>query len=207
METQIKGGNKMYAKTNRLKPHPQGIIPKLRELAPDTTNLPPSTATANRRLVALIDAPNIEKAADQVGSLNYHKLYSLLQQNNSLLTAFVFLLKTEGVAGHESKEEALKQIGYFVIVKTQFIRPDGTRKGDVDVLLTLMAVETMARYDELVLCSGDGDFAPLLRFLRMRGITTGVLSFPYCTSQDLIRSADWYVPVGRDLYLPTQKEG
>ena len=70
--------------------------------------------------------------------------------------------------GQEPFYAILRQAGYIVVFKEVALDRDGTPKGNIDVDLTLHAVDLKDRYDAAVLLTSDGDFASLVRYLRER---------------------------------------
>ena len=102
----------------------------------------------------------------------------------------------------------LAHLGY--VVTTRSLRPEGDHagriKGSCDVELTVDAMHALADgADELVLASGDADFAPLLQYCRAHGVRTAVLSTlvgePAIASGKLLEYADEFIELDsvRDL--------
>jgi len=65
----------------------------------------------------------------------------------------------------------LKSIGYKVVSKVisrVYDHTDGRMKHkcNFDVEITVNAIDQMDTYDEFILCSGDGDFVKLLKYLK-----------------------------------------
>ena len=51
--------------------------------------------------------------------------------------------------------------------------------------------------DVIVLISGDGDFVPLVEFLKNQGRQVEVLAFKKSTSSRLIQAADDFIDLGK----------
>ncbi len=65
----------------------------------------------------------------------------------------------------------LKQLGYKAVTKPVASVFDNTnseykRKCNFDVEITLKAVDLLSNYETMVLCSGDGDFVKLVRYVK-----------------------------------------
>jgi len=65
----------------------------------------------------------------------------------------------------------LKRIGYRVRTKPVASVYDSTegvykRKCNFDVEITIQAIDRLPEYEELVLCSGDGDFIKLVKYIK-----------------------------------------
>lgn len=63
-------------------------------------------------------------------------------------------------------------------------------KSNSDVELTVDALDRINDYNEIVLCSGDGDFARLIRYLKNKGKITTVISIKERTSSVLAKAAN-----------------
>jgi uncharacterized LabA/DUF88 family protein len=88
--------------------------------------------------------------------------------------------------------------GYTVITKAtkEFIDASGRRKmkGNMDIELTVDAMELAAHVDQIVLFSGDGDFRSLVEAVQRRGVrvtvVSSILSQPPMIADELRRQAD-----------------
>ncbi|APZ44186.1 NYN domain-containing protein [Acidihalobacter ferrooxydans] len=98
--------------------------------------------------------------------------------------------------GQRQFHAALRDIGYKVIVKNVrwYTNEDGERygKANMDLELAVDALLQCDRLDRIVIASGDGDFAYLLRALQNRGCRAEVIAFNN-VSADLRREADLYM--------------
>ncbi|MBL9058978.1 MAG: NYN domain-containing protein, partial [Mangrovicoccus sp.] len=70
-------------------------------------------------------------------------------------------------------------------------------KGNMDIELTVDALEIAPHVDHIVLFSGDGDFRPLIEALQRKGVRVSVVSTirsqPPMISDDLRRQADNFI--------------
>jgi uncharacterized LabA/DUF88 family protein len=69
----------------------------------------------------------------------------------------------------------------------------GAKKADWDVGIVIDAIRTAASLDVIVLASGDGDFIPLVEYLKNQGKRVEVLSFGKTTSLKLKEAADEFI--------------
>jgi len=74
----------------------------------------------------------------------------------------------------------------------------GAKKGDWDVGLTVDAIRTSAIVDTIVIASGDGDFIPLVEYLKNQGRRVEVLAFGKSTSGKLKEIADDFIDLGEE---------
>ena len=87
-------------------------------------------------------------------------------------------------------------------LKPYIQRSDGSAKGDWDVGITIDVLDAAPRVDEVVLASGDGDFAILLDKIRASyGVEAVAYGVPGLTAQALMRAASRYVPIEGSLLL------
>jgi len=67
--------------------------------------------------------------------------------------------------------QKLQEFGYELIIKPVKIFGEGdsqTKKANCDVDLTFDLMRYMSQYSKLVILSGDGDFAPVLQYLKKK---------------------------------------
>jgi uncharacterized LabA/DUF88 family protein len=74
---------------------------------------------------------------------------------------------------------------------------DGMKKADWDVGIVIDAVRTAQSLDVIVLCSGDGDFFPLVEYLKNQGKRVEVLAFGKTTSSKLKEAADEFIDLDK----------
>ena len=73
------------------------------------------------------------------------------------------------------------------------------KKADWDVGIALDALELSKKVDSIILISGDGDFEPLLRHLKINGAQVEVIAFAKSASSRLIKAADEFIDLGQSL--------
>ena len=98
--------------------------------------------------------------------------------------------------GQRQFHAALRDLGYKVIVKhvRWYIDSDGERfgKANMDLELAVDALLQCRHLDRVLIASGDGDFAYLVRALQNQGCRTEILAFDN-VSADLKREADLFI--------------
>jgi uncharacterized LabA/DUF88 family protein len=70
----------------------------------------------------------------------------------------------------------LNRNGYMVVLKSLKVFAGGTIKADLDLELAIDMFSLVDCCDKFILCSGDGDFVPLIRAVAKRGVRIQVLS-------------------------------
>jgi uncharacterized LabA/DUF88 family protein len=156
--------------------------------------------TPGKHRYAFIDVPNTTGTTTNVlhFSIDWARLYQLLR-NEKWSCSKIFFYK--GHKGEKEKEQLdkLRDIGYTVRTKLTHIHPDslttqelicpwcqgvfvhpyrvkGNRKSNCDVELTVDALEAVQPGDQVLMFTGDGDFAYLIETLLIRGATVTLVS-------------------------------
>ncbi len=149
----------------------------------------------NRGRVAIfIDGGNLFYAALQLGiEINYKKLLRCLTAGSRLLRPFFYT----GVDSDNDKQQSfllwMRRNGYRVIAKELLEFPDGSKKADLDVEISVDMMTLTGCYDTAVLVSGDGDLAYAVNAVSYRGVRVEIVSLRSMTSDSLINVADAYV--------------
>ena len=102
----------------------------------------------------------------------------------------------------QSFHRFLNRNGYMVVRKPLKVFAGGTIKADLDLELAIDMLSLVDRCDKYILCSGDGDFVPLVRAVAQRGVRIQVLStqhpdaYARCNfkaADELVDAADEFV--------------
>jgi uncharacterized LabA/DUF88 family protein len=91
--------------------------------------------------------------------------------------------------------KSLKSTGYKIMHKPVASLYDSTkgeykRKCNFDVEITILALDRIADYEELVLCSGDGDFTKLLKYVKGKYKKTTIIGHKDRINWNLEESAN-----------------
>lgn len=96
----------------------------------------------------------------------------------------------------------LNRNGYMVVRKPLKVFAGGAIKADLDLELAIDMLSLVPRCDKYILCSGDGDFVPLVRAVAQRGVRIQVLSTQhpeaytkcnYKAADELVDAADEFI--------------
>ncbi|MCA1469196.1 uncharacterized LabA/DUF88 family protein [Bradyrhizobium yuanmingense] len=164
-----------------------------------------------------IDGSNFHATAKALGfEIDYRRLLSEFQSRATLLRAFYYttIIEDQEYSSIRPLIDWLDYNGFTVVTKLakEFVDPATGRrkvKGSMDVDLAVSAMELARHVDQIVLCSGDGDFRSLVEALQRRGVRVTVVSTlstqPPMIADDLRRQADIFIDlvelkpkVGRD---------
>ena len=154
-----------------------------------------------QRVAVLIDVQNMYHSARNLYGqrVNFKEMLRAAVAGRKLIRAIGYVIKTEG--GEEAAFfEALTKIGIEPKFKDLQIFAGGLKKADWDVGLTVDAARLARRVDVIVLVSGDGDFVPLIEYLKEGpyGIQVEVMAFGRSASGKLKESADEFIDLGED---------
>lgn len=106
-----------------------------------------------------------------------------------LVRAIAYVIK----ASHEEEQsffDALMERGYELRSKELLSYHGGAQKGDWDVGIAMDVVRLLPKLDVVVLVSGDGDFAELLRYVKNQGCRAEVMAWGASASSALREVAD-----------------
>ncbi len=155
----------------------------------------PEQVLENRgRIAIFIDGSNLFYAALQLGiEIDYSKLLHRLTAGSRLLRSFFYT----GVDRTNEKQQGfllwMRRNGYRVIAKDLVQLPDGSKKANLDVEISVDMMALVGAYDTAVLVSGDGDLAYAVDSISYRGARVEVVSLRSMTSDSLINVADHYI--------------
>lgn len=158
----------------------------------------------DERLALFIDGSNLYAAAKALHfEIDYKLLRSEFMQRGKLLRAYYYtaLLENDDYSPIRPLVDWLHYNGFTMVTKPakEFVDGQGRRKikGNMDIELTVDALEIAAHVDHIVLFSGDGDFRPLIEALQRKGVRVSVVSTirsqPPMISDDLRRQADNFI--------------
>ena len=148
-----------------------------------------------QRVAVLIDAQNLYHSARHL----YKQKGEILKEavgDRQLVRAVAYVISTE--AGDEKQFfDALTRVGIETKTKDLQIFIDGSKKADWDVGIAMDAVILSEKVDVLVIVSGDGDFVPMVNYLKNKVQVEG-MCFMKSTSTKLIESLDAFTDMGTD---------
>lgn len=122
----------------------------------------------DQRLGIFIDIQNLYHSAKNLygGRVNYAELMKQLTGNRRLVRAIAYIVKSDPATGEETFFEALEKAGIELRSKDIQIFPGGMKKADWDVGMAVDAIRMADMVDAIMLVTGDGDFVPLVEYLK-----------------------------------------
>lgn len=155
----------------------------------------PVTKHKGQRIAVFIDTQNLYHSAKNLyqARVNFNAILKDAVAGRTLVRAIAYMVTTE--AGDEKHfMEAMAKMGIEVKTKELQIFAGGQKKADWDVGLAVDAVKAAHRVDSVVIVSGDGDFVPLVEYLKVSaGNQVEVMAFGKSTSGKLKEIADGFI--------------
>lgn len=144
-----------------------------------------------QRVEVLIDVQNLYWSARHLhqARVNFGEVLKDAVAGRKFIRAFAYVVRTK--TGEEKPFfEALEKLGIETRVRDLQEFYGGAKKADWDVGIVIDAIRTASTLDVIVLCSGDGDFIPLVEYLKNQGKRVEVMAFGKSASSKLIEIAD-----------------
>jgi uncharacterized LabA/DUF88 family protein len=156
------------------------------------------------KLALFVDGVKFHATAKALGfEIDYKKLLEEFGRRGTLLRAFYCTPVVDDLEYSTVRPlvDWLDYNGYMVVTKPvkEYIDVTGRRriKANTDVDLAVCAMDTADHVDEIVLCSGDVGFRPLVAALQRRGVRVTVVSTlvsdPSIVADELRRQADVFI--------------
>lgn len=161
---------------------------------------------SGQRIGVFVDVTNMfyTSKLQHGAKLNYGRLLSGLVGSRTLIRALAYILQKTDI-DQSAFHKALHDFGYELRVKEVKVRVDvegqpSVAKASCSVDLTLDAIALSARLDTVILITGDGSYIPLVEHLKARGIRVEICGFGGNTAADLVKAADFFIPI-RDEWM------
>ena len=153
-----------------------------------------------QRVGVFIDTQNLYHSAKNIyhARVNFGNVLKDAVQDRRLIRARAYLVTTE--SGEETAFlDALTKMGIEPKTKDLQIFYGGAKKADWDVGLAVDAITVSSKVDTVILFTGDGDFVPLVEYLKIHGgCQVEVVSFGRSTSGRLKEVADHFLDLDED---------
>jgi uncharacterized LabA/DUF88 family protein len=184
-----------------------------------------SMSSKSNRIALFIDGANLHATARTLGfDIDFKRLLKEFEGRGSLLRAFYYtaVIEDQEYSSLRPLTDWLSYNGYTVVTKAvkEFTDASGRRKvkANMNIELTIDAMDLADQIDQMVLFSGNGDFRSLVEAVQRRGVRVTVISTissqPPMIADELRRQADVFTDLaelqsklGRDPERPTPREG
>jgi uncharacterized LabA/DUF88 family protein len=160
-----------------------------------------STTMSYNRIALFIDGANLHATARTLGfDIDFKRLLKEFEGRGSLLRAFYYtaVIEDQEYSSLRPLTDWLSYNGYTVVTKAvkEFTDASGRRKvkANMNIELTIDAMDLAYQIDQMVLFSGNGDFRSLVEAVQRRGVRVTVISTissqPPMVADELRRQAD-----------------
>ena len=150
---------------------------------------------SGQRVAVFIDTQNLYHSAKNLynAKVNFGAIMEAAVGKRTLIRALAYVITTE--AGDETQFfEALTKLGIETKTKDLQIFYGGAKKADWDVGLAVDAIRLAPKVDTIILATGDGDFVPLVNFLKEHfGVQVEVISFGKSSSSKLREACEDFI--------------
>lgn len=154
----------------------------------------------DQRVGIFIDSQNLYHSAKNLhkARVNFESVIKEALAGRQLIRALAYVITTEG--GEESTFfEALEKAGIETKTKPLQIFYGGAKKADWDVGLSVDAITMAPKLDTIILISGDGDYVPLVNYLKTNeGCQVEAIAFAKSSSSLLIEAVDDFIDLGQN---------
>lgn len=156
------------------------------------------------KFALFIDGANLFLTAKALSfDIDYQRLLELFQKQGRFVRALYFtaIIDDQDYSSIRPLIDWLDYNGYTMVTKPtkEFLDAAGRRriKGNMDIELTVQAIEMADELDHIILFSGDGDFRVLVEALQRKGKRVSVVStlqsHPPMVADELRRQADQFI--------------
>ncbi len=152
-----------------------------------------------QRVAVLIDVQNLYHSAKNLyqARVNFGAILKLAVSQRNLIRVFAYVVRTK--TGEEKPFfEALTKLGIETRVRDLQEFYGGLKKADWDVGITVDAIRIAPSVDTIILCSGDGDFLPLIEFLKNQGNRIEIIAFGKSAALKVKEAADEFIDLESD---------
>jgi len=158
------------------------------------------TKYKDQRAGVFVDVANMYHSAKNLykANVNFAKILETAVGNRQLIRAIAYVVRSKSKE-EQSFFDAISKQGFELNVKNLQIFPGGMKKADWDVGLTVDAIKMANRLDVVTLVTGDGDYIPLVNYLREnKGCLVELLGFKETTSSKLIETVDVFTDLSKN---------
>lgn len=154
---------------------------------------------SKQRVGMFIDTQNLYHSAKNLyqSKVNFGQVVKDAVGDRALVRVIAYVITTES-GDERSFFEALGKLGIETKTKDLQVFYGGAKKADWDVGLAVDAIRLAEKLDTVILASGDGDFVPLVEYLKHTGCQVEVVSFGKSTSSMLKEATDDFLDLCDD---------
>lgn len=152
-----------------------------------------------QRVGVFVDVSNMYHSAKNLygANVNFANILEDAVSGRKLIRAIAYVIRSQSQE-EEGFFEVLEKQGFEVKQKDLQTFVTGEKKADWDVGISIDAIKFINKLDVVVLVSGDGDYIPLVEYLRGNGCIVEVMAFGKTMSGKLREAVDDFVDLEKD---------
>ena len=154
----------------------------------------------DQRIGVFVDAQNMYHSARNLykARVNFKEVLSVAVAGRTLIRAITYVIKTE--SGEEKTFfDAMEKLGFEIKEKDLQIFAGGAKKADWDVGLAVDTIKLADKLDVIVIVSGDGDYEPLVEYLKInKGCRVEAVAFGETASGKLLGVVDDFIDLSKN---------
>lgn len=152
-----------------------------------------------QRVGVFVDVQNLYYSAKNLynAKVNFGEVLRTAVSGRKLIRALAYVIKAQNL-DEQKFFEALDKQGFEVKMKDLQVFFGGHKKGDWDIGIAMDIIRLSQKIDVVVLATGDGDFIPLVEYLRNHGQYIEIMAFGKSASSLLVKEADEFIDLSND---------
>ena len=153
----------------------------------------------DQRVAIFIDTQNLYHSAKNLykAKVNFAQVVEAALGDRKLIRAISYVVNTE--SGEELPFfEALEKVGIEIKTKDLQIFFGGAKKADWDVGMAIDAIKHAQKVDAIILATGDGDFVPLVEYVKSQGCQVEGITFGRSASSRFREVVDDFIDLDED---------
>lgn len=163
----------------------------------------------HQRVAVLIDTQNMYHSAKHIhgARLAFGKIVEAVADGRPVIRALAYVAKSK-TGEEQAFFDALQKDGIELRVKDIQEFASGEKKADWDVGIAVDAIALSSKVDVIILMTGDGDFVPLVQYLKEHGIYVEAAAFGESTNATLRTSVDKFFDIsteGREFLMGSRR--
>jgi len=152
-----------------------------------------------QRVGVFVDVSNMYYSARHIykRKVNFKEILKTAVAGRKLIRAIAYVIRAESEL-EQGFFEALGKSGFELKTKDLQVFWGGQKKGDWDVGITVDMIKMGPKLDVMILVSGDGDYQPLLEYLKSLGHRVELIAFSKSASKKLVEEADDFTDLDQE---------
>jgi len=149
----------------------------------------------DQRVGIFVDVANLYHSAKNLygARVNFGKLLEEAVAKRKLVRAMAYAIRSQSSKDEDKFFEILEKQGFELRMKDLQVFAGGAKKGDWDIGMAVDIIRMSSKLDVAVIVTGDGDFIPLVEYVKHQGPYVELMAFGESTSSKLIEAADEFI--------------